>query len=105
MKGVKNMRTLLELLRIIFILFIFITVCGAILNGIYSISEAEKTYAWLGGLSVYFLFFVLYRNKLQFSGWYKGEGNKKLPRTVSTILIVISCLLLISPYILSYFLS
>ena len=95
----------MELLRIIFLLIIFIAVCGAILNRVYSIGEVVETYAWLGGLAVYILFIVIYRNKFQFSGWYNGEGSKKLPRAVSTIHIVVSCLLLISPYILSYFLS
>ena len=30
--------------------------------------------------------FVVSRNKLQFSGWYKGKGREKLPKPFSLML-------------------
>ena len=49
--------------------------------------------------------FVLYRNKLQFSGWYKGEGKEKLSKTVSQTLITISVILLLFPPIINFVLN
>jgi len=62
--------------------------------------DTEK-YGWLVFLAIFLLIFVLYRNKLQFSGWYKGAGRKKLPKTVSQILLFSAVFLLILPAILS----
>ena len=50
---------------------------------------------WLVGLSILILIFVLYRNRLQFFGFYKGEGKLKISKTVSIYLISCSVLMLI----------
>lgn len=65
-----------------------------------TLNEAIESYSWLGGLAIFVLLFVLYRNKFQFSGWYKGKGRKKLPKYVSVTLIFISIILIISPFIM-----
>ena len=51
--------------------------------------------AWLEGLAILILLFVLYRNNLQFSGFYKGTGKEKLPKKVGTSLIFCSVILLV----------
>ncbi|WP_238343509.1 hypothetical protein [Gracilibacillus saliphilus] len=68
------MRTLLELLRIIIIFVLLGNLGWAILGDLYTINEATEGYSWLGALAILVLLFVLYRNKLQFSGWYQGDG-------------------------------
>ncbi|WP_405099979.1 hypothetical protein [Oceanobacillus sp. FSL H7-0719] len=94
------MRTLLELLRI-FIIFIFLGGFGWLLIvNIYSLFDVTENDTWIGGLAIFILLFVLYRNKLQFSGWYKGKGRRKLPRNISLPLILVSIILLIAPIIL-----
>jgi len=56
---------------------------------------------WMGITGTVIIFFVLYRNKLQFSGWYVGKGREKLPKNISKLLISSSILLLILPLMLS----
>ncbi|MGP4039571.1 hypothetical protein ACTWP4_06685 [Gracilibacillus sp. D59] len=99
------MRTLLEQLRIIIIFVLLGGLGWAIIENIYTINEATEGYSWLSALAILVLLFVLYRNKLQFSGWYQGDGRKKLPRNVSITLIFTSIMLIIAPFILGSLLS
>lgn len=94
------MRTLLELLRIIIIFVLLGSLGWAIIGNIYKINEVTETFSWLGALAILGLLFVLYRNKLQFSGWYKGRSIQKLPKNVSITLIFTSIILIIAPFIL-----
>lgn len=98
--GKLEMRTLLELLRIIIIFVLLGGLGGAILRKIYTINEVTGNYSWLGSLAIFVILFVLYRNKLQFSGWYEGKGRKKLPEKVTITLIFTSIILIIAPFIL-----
>ena len=77
----------------------------AVIGNIYTINEATESYSWLGAIAILLLLFVLYRNKLQFSGWYKGEGRVKLPKSVSLTLILSSILLILLPFVLGALLS
>jgi len=82
------MRVLFELIRIIFIFAFVGGLLGYIFEQVYlEIGIDTEKYGWMGFLAIFILIFVLYRNKLQFSGWYKGEGREKLPKIVSRILI------------------
>lgn len=99
------MRILLELLRIIFIFAILGGLAWAIIGNLYTIGEVTEKYQWLGGIAVYLFLFVLYRNEFQFSGWYKGNGRKRLPKAVSLTLIWSSVFLLMSPLILNIILN
>ena len=94
------MRTFLELLRIIFILGILGALGWGIIGSIYTNNEATESYSWLGAIAILLLIFVLYRNKLQFSGWYKGEGKVKLPKSLTVILILSSIFLIVLPFVL-----
>lgn len=94
------MKIVLELLRII-IIFVFFGALGwAIIGNTYIRFEVTETYSWLGAIGIFLILFLLYRNKWQFSGWYKGKGREKLPKTVSLTLILVSIVLIISPFIL-----
>ncbi|MCP3032297.1 hypothetical protein LF817_13195 [Halobacillus sp. A1] len=94
------MRTILELLRIILIFVLLGGLVFAFIGEIYAIHEPTESYSWLGALAILVLYFVLYRNKLQFSGWYKGKGRRKLPEKVSNALVFTSILLIIAPFIM-----
>lgn len=98
--GAKKMKTLLELPRIIIIFTFFGALGWMIIRNTYTRLEVNETYSWLGAIAILLLLFVLYRNKWQFSGWYKGMGREKLPKTVSLTLILVSIVLIISPFIL-----
>ncbi len=99
------MGTLFELLRIIFIFVILGGIGWALIGNIYEINETAEPYSWLGALAILVLLFVMYRNKLQFSGWFRGEGGKKLPEKVSVRLVFISIILIIAPFILGSLLN
>ncbi|MEQ6391201.1 hypothetical protein RZN22_18125 [Bacillaceae bacterium S4-13-58] len=99
------MRTILELLRIIIIFMLLGGLGWAIIGNIYTINETVESYSWLGAIAILLLLFVLYRNKLQFSGWYKGKGRLKLPKFVSLTLILSSIILLLLPFVLGTLLS
>ncbi|ARF15530.1 hypothetical protein [Sporosarcina ureae] len=88
----------LEMIRIAFILLIIGGLLSALVKLIYTgfgINVDDTNGAWLVGVSILIILFVLYRNKLQFSGFYKGEENVKLSRRMSTILISSSIIMLI----------
>ena len=97
------MRVLLELIRIIFIFAVVGSVVGYFLGNLYlEIGIDTEEYGWMGFIAILILMFVLYRNKLQFSGWYKGKGREKLPKIVSQILIFSAISLLLLPPVLSF---
>jgi len=100
-RGLTKMRTTLELLRIVVIIGLLGTLGWIVIENIYKINKITQNYSWLGALAILILLFVLYRNKLQFSGWYKGKGRKKLSKKVSVTLISLSVVLIITPFILS----
>lgn len=96
--GLIMFRVFLELIRIIAIFLILGSIIGALMKLIYAslgINVDNTAGAWIVGLSILILIFVFYRNKLQFSGFYKGEQRLKLPKTVSNILVTCSVLMLI----------
>lgn len=95
------MRVVLELLRMIVIFGLLGAFGWFVIENIYTINQTTKSYSWLGALAILILLFVLYRNKLQFSGWYKSKDRKKLSKKVSVLLISLSVILVITPFILS----
>ncbi|SFA70000.1 MULTISPECIES: hypothetical protein [unclassified Bacillus (in: firmicutes)] len=92
------MRFLLELIRIIVIFVIFGGLFGSLLENVYLVVGTDtNNYGWIGSIAILILFFVVYRNKLQFSGWYKGKGRERLPIKVSKTLILSAITLLLIP--------
>ncbi|QFF99182.1 hypothetical protein PB01_10260 [Psychrobacillus glaciei] len=92
------MRIILELIRLILLLGILGAFMGGIVNNIYGFFRVDLGNSYLGllpGLSIFIVFSVLYRNKLQFSGYYKGDGRIKLFKRVSISLVSCSLILLI----------
>jgi hypothetical protein len=94
------MRTFLELIRIILILMILGAGGWMLLADLYTANRTAASFSWVGAIALLLLIFVLYRNKLQFSGWYKGKDGEKLPKNLTILLISVSLLLLILPFIL-----
>ena len=96
------MRTLLELIRIIFLFFIVVGIFSFVINSIYlKIGITPEKYAAFIFIAAFVLFFVLYRNKWQFSGWYKGKEKRKLPKKLSKYLILSAIFLLLLPPVLN----
>ncbi|WP_053366433.1 hypothetical protein [Bacillus sp. FJAT-27245] len=96
------MRVLLELTRIILIFLFLGSILGYAVGALYSdFGINMEQYGWACVLGIYVILFVLYRNRWQFSGWYKGEGREKLPPKLSKILILSSIVLILSPPIIN----
>jgi hypothetical protein len=96
------MRVILELLRVVFLLLILGVIFTFILGHLYGWVGLETgKFGVIGLLPILIIIFVLYRNILQFSGWYKGQGRKKLPKKVTQLLIYISIALILTPPILN----
>ncbi|WML43675.1 hypothetical protein [Neobacillus sp. PS3-40] len=98
------MRVILELIRIILIFGFFESLFYIVLNNMYK-SLGVTQYEWFGYLGILLLLFIIYRNKWQFTGFYNGKGNVKLPPKVTNFLASFSVLLLIFPPIINFFLS
>ncbi|MET3319539.1 UNVERIFIED_ORG: hypothetical protein ABIC97_002635 [Peribacillus simplex] len=89
-------RVILELLRIVAIIFILGSLMGALVNLIYvnmEINVDNTTGGWFVGVAILIILFVFYRNRLQFSGFYKGKGKEKLSNKISIFLICFSMLM------------
>lgn len=100
------MRVLLELIRIILIFLFLGSLFGYIIGTIYSnYSINMERYGRAANLGIYGIFFVLYRNKWQFLGWYNGKGREKLSPEFSKLLTLCSIILIFSPLILSIILD
>lgn len=97
------MRVLLELIRILILLLLLGTAGSILLTLVYQTSQEPLPFTWLGTIALLILIFVLYRNRLQFTGWYRGEGRVKLPKSVALLLIFVALLLMVSPFVLFYF--
>lgn len=98
------MRTLLELIRIIFLFFIVVGIITFVKNLIYlKIGITAEKYTGFGFIAAFLLLFVIYRNKWQFSGWYQGKGKQKLPKKLSKYLVLSAIFLLLLPPVLNLF--
>lgn len=86
----KGLEAVLEMLRIAVILLIIGSLMWGLVKLMYTafgIHVDDTRSAWLVGVSILIFLFVLYRNKLQFSGFYNGDEKVKLPRRISTLLV------------------
>ena len=91
-------RVFLELIRITAIFLILGSLMGALVKLIYAsvgINVDHTNGGLIVGVSILLLIFVLYRNRFQFSGFYKGGKRFKLPKIVSFYLVSCSVLMLI----------
>ncbi len=96
------LRLVLEIIRILAIFLILGALLSSLVVAIYAaagIDLADTNGGLLVGIAILISLFVLYRNKLQFSGFYKGKGRVKLHRNMSISLLTCSALmLLIAPF-------
>jgi accessory gene regulator protein AgrB len=76
---------------------------GSLLNFVYvslGFNLKNNEFVWLMWIAIYILLFVFYRNKFQFSGWYKGERQRKLPKAITFVMLGCSVILfIITPFL------
>ena len=87
----KLASSILEMIRMMIIMMIFVTVLGNI--------EHQILKLWVPWDGLYYLFLfignvlwfaVLYRNRLQFSEWYRSKMKEKLSRKSTWTLVSLS---------------
>lgn len=87
-----------ELSRMIILCLLFVSIIGWAERRIYgyvlNIVELNTGLLLIGNL---ILFYVVYQNYFQFSGWYKSVHVKKLSKTTTGLSIGIGAVLIISP--------
>ncbi|SDX07648.1 hypothetical protein SAMN05518855_1008179 [Paenibacillus sp. CF384] len=88
---------ILELLRIVLLIAVLGAVFGYLIRTIYNEIGIANDNEWTIMLGIFIFIFVLYRNKLQFSGWYTGKGREKLPKRATQCLTIIAALLILAP--------
>lgn len=101
----KLASSILEMIRMMIIMMIFVTVLGNI--------EHQILKAWIPWNGLYFLFLfvgnvlwflVLYRNRLQFSGWYRSTATQhKLSSNTTRIVMALGMILIGAPIMITWF--
>ncbi|GIP35423.1 hypothetical protein [Paenibacillus sp. J2TS4] len=87
-----------ELLRIIVILVLGAALLWQVELALYDWVNIELvSYAWVVGLANVILIFILYRNRLQFNGWYTSARAAKLPLPVTISALALCAVLLMIP--------
>ncbi|MGG4455229.1 hypothetical protein [Brevibacillus porteri] len=90
---------LLEFLRVVIILFAGLALLFFVESRLLLITlEGAPLFLLLFANVVFIL--VFYRNKLQFSGWYRGKEVKSLPPRTSKALVFIAFLAIVSAFFL-----
>lgn len=92
----------LELLRVVLIVFILNAVLTYVISVVYHllgipISLIGSTLVFVATLIVAFM---LYRNKFQFHGFYRGKSLVKLSeKTTRVLIIIVAALLIVAPFL------
>lgn len=94
------MLIVLEFLRVLFILIVgtgILSFWGIWVYDLIGIDLMASSMAWMTSLANLIIVFVIYRNSLQFSGWFKSSKSTKITRRLTIGLLGVSAILLIMP--------
>jgi len=95
---------LLEFIRMIILAILFIFIAGQVLLFIYTkLGVNVHVFGWIGIIGLYLVFFIIYRNYLQFRGWYTGKERKRLSGRYTRLIGYISIILVLFPIVLQLF--
>jgi len=95
----KGIAFLFELCRIVLLLLLTMYVLDKLERFLIKLISESMEFHWGMIFGNLLLFFIAYRNYLQFNGWYKSDQNKKLSRSTSLVFILISAGLMIVPFL------
>lgn len=95
---------LFEVIRMMILLMVIVAILGEVEKRLFSSIMTWHDYdgmILLGGNVL--LYFVLYRNKLQFHGWYRSaETQRKLSKKATSSYVSLGIILIMTPAILSW---
>ncbi|WNS41131.1 hypothetical protein [Paenibacillus sp. MMS20-IR301] len=87
-----------EMIRMAALLLLTLLLLGSVEQWIFKALYGWNGYLYTSAIGNFLLFFVLYRNYLQFRGWYKSEKNQKLKPFWTRILGISALLLILLPF-------
>lgn len=90
-----------EIIRILLLWFLFMYAVHFLVHELFTFPLSDTSDLLLT-FSMYLAFFILYRNKLQFAGWYKSTRNTPLPRYVTISITATSILSFLLALWISY---
>ena len=93
---------MLEYLRVVLVLIFGTTALMAVEELIYrqfNNSLFNNPMNWMVAIANFLIIFVVYRNKLQFSGWGRSSNGVKLSKVTTRILVALSIVLLVFPLV------
>lgn len=94
---------LFEFFRVLILLFLLMIILSYPIRILYDlIGVGTSNYFFIPEFAIFLLIYVIYSNKLQFTGFYT-KGAKKLSSKVTWSIVSISLLLLSIPIIIYYF--
>jgi len=95
---------ILEVIRIILIFGLLGALLSTVVTEIYNEFGVNLTHTgWWSYFGILVLIFVIYRNRIQFSGWYNGKGREKLTKKITNLLISCSIIMILTPGIIELF--
>ena len=97
------MLAFLEFIRVVFILLFGTGLLLSLEIWIYRLLDVDlfgNPLGWIIVLANFIIIFVVYRNKLQFKGWFKSSKIDKLSKLTTRILIWLAVILVILPLII-----
>lgn len=86
---------IMELFRMSLILVLTLYLLGGLEHWLFEQIYGWEGYLWSASVGNLILFFVLYRNRWQFKGWYKSDNNQKLRPALTKSLSVLSIVLIL----------
>ncbi|WP_026476228.1 hypothetical protein [Alkaliphilus transvaalensis] len=96
------MLAFIEIIRVLFILIFgtgLLVTLEVWLYGLLDIALLENSLGWMIAFANLIIVFVVYRNNLQFKGWFKSSRSSKLPKLITRTLLVLAMVLIILPLI------
>lgn len=94
------MRVLFELARIVFICLFLGAVGFLLVDQLYR--NFPTALDWFGTIGIFLLIFLLYRNKLQFTGWYRSKKQTALKKEITLTISILGVVSVLFPIFAGY---
>lgn len=100
----KLASSILEVIRMMIIMMIIVAALGSIEHNILGAwipwKDSYSLFLFIGNI---LWFLVLYRNRLQFSGWYRSsETQRRLSRNTTRVVMSLGLMLILAPVIITW---
>ena len=99
----RKVGILFEFVRVLILMFFLTAILYFPLRTLYeTIGIETENYFYILTFAILLIVYVIYTNKLQFTGFYT-KGAKKMPPKITWSILSISFLLISGPIIINYF--